>query len=42
MAAAEYRLNLFERILFGVAVALAMIIIAVRLGAIAAFWWFHH
>ncbi len=36
--ATGYELNRFERVLFGVAVALAIVIVAVRLGAMAALW----
>jgi hypothetical protein len=41
MATSGYELSRFERILFRLAVALALAIVAVRLGAIAALWWFH-
>ncbi len=40
--ATGYELNRFERVLFGVAVALAIVIVAVRLGAMAALWLMHH
>ncbi len=40
--ATGYELNRFERVLFGVAVALAIVIVAVRLGAMAALWLMRH
>jgi hypothetical protein len=40
--ASSYQLNGFERILFRVAVVLALIIVAVRVGAIVALWCAHH
>jgi hypothetical protein len=35
-------LNRFERILFRIAIALAVLIVAVRLGAMVALWFFRH
>jgi hypothetical protein len=40
--ASSYPLNAFERILFRVAIVLALIIVAVRVGAIVALWCVHH
>ena len=40
--AASYELNRFERALFGIAVALAIVIVAVRVGAMTALWLMRH
>ncbi len=40
--ATGYELNRFERVLFGIAVALAIVIVAVRVGAMAALWIMRH
>jgi Mg/Co/Ni transporter MgtE len=42
MAVSEWRMNRFERILFRAALILAGLIVAVRLGAVVAIWYFHH
>jgi len=42
MAALLRQLNPFERLLFGVALALAAVIVVIRIGAIAAMWYLHH
>lgn len=42
MPAQDWQLNRFERILFRIAIALAALILAVRLGAMAAFWLMRH
>ena len=42
MAVSEWQLNRFEKILFRVALALAAIIVAVRVGAIFVVWYLHH
>jgi hypothetical protein len=42
MPASEWRLNRIERILFRTAIALAIIIVAVRLGAMATLWLLHY
>jgi len=42
MVVSDLRLNRFERILFRVAIAVAATIVAVRVGAMAAFWLFRH
>lgn len=40
--ASGYQLNRFERILFRVAVGLAVVIVAVRVGAMVALWCVQH
>jgi hypothetical protein len=42
MPVSEFRLNRFERILFRLAIVLASVIVAVRVGAIAVLWFLHH
>jgi hypothetical protein len=42
MPVSEFRLNRFERILFRIAIVLAAVIVAVRVGAMAALWFLHH
>ncbi len=42
MAASEWGMNRFERILFRLALAVAALIITVRLGFIAVMWYLHH
>ena len=42
MPASDWQLNRFERVLFRLAVALGAVIIAVRMGAMAAFWLLRH
>jgi hypothetical protein len=42
MPVSEFRLNRFERILFRIAIVLAAVIVAVRVGAMAALWLLHH
>lgn len=42
MPASEWQLNRVERILFRTAIALAIVILAVRLGAMATLWFLHH
>jgi len=42
MPASQWQLNRFERILFRIALGLAAIIVAVRVGAMAALWLLHH
>lgn len=42
MSASEWQLNRVERILFRTAIALAIVILAVRLGAMATLWFLHH
>ena len=42
MPVSEFRLNRFERILFRIAIVLALVIVAVRVGAMAALWFLHH
>jgi hypothetical protein len=41
MPVSEFRLNRFERILFRIAIVLAAVIVAVRVGAMAALWLLH-
>lgn len=41
MPASEWQLNRVERILFRTAIALAILILAVRVGAMAALWFLH-
>jgi hypothetical protein len=38
MRTSEFQLNRFERILFRLAIALAVMIVAVRIGALVALW----
>ena len=42
MAASNWQLNRFERILFRIALLLGAILVAVRLGAMVALWFAHH
>lgn len=42
MPTSDWRLNRFERILFRTAIALAILIVAVRVGAMATLWVLHH
>jgi len=42
MAASNWQLNPFERILFRVALVLAGLLVAVRLAAVATVWYLHH
>ena len=42
MAAKELHLNRFERVLFGIALCLAVLILMVRIGAVATVWYLHH
>jgi hypothetical protein len=42
MAISNWQLNPFERVLFRVALALAGLLVAVRLGAVAIVWYLHH
>jgi hypothetical protein len=42
MPASEWQLNRVERILFRTAIALAIVILAVRVGAMATLWFLHH
>jgi hypothetical protein len=42
MAISEWRMNRFERVLFGLALALAVLIVFVRLGFVAVIWYLHH
>lgn len=42
MPVSDWQLNRFERALFRVAIALAALILAVRIAAMAAFWLMHH
>jgi hypothetical protein len=42
MAVSRWQLNRFERILFGAALALAVLIVAVRVGAILVMGYLHH
>ena len=42
MPTSRLELNRFERILFRIALALAVLIVAVRVGAMAALWLFRH
>ena len=42
MPASDWRLNRIERILFRTAIALAIVIVAVRVGAMATLWFLHH
>ena len=42
MAAANWQLNQFERILFRIAILVGAILVAVRVGAMVALWFVHH
>ena len=42
MAASRWQLNRFEQILFGTALALAVLIVIVRIGAIVIMGYLHH
>jgi len=42
MAASNWQLNRFERVLFRVAILLGAVLIAVRIGAMLALWLAHH
>jgi hypothetical protein len=42
MPVSDWQLNRFERTLFRVAMALGALIVAVRLAAMAAFWFMRH
>ena len=42
MPVSRWQLNRFERILFSVALALAALIVAIRVGAVAIIWYLHH
>ncbi len=42
MAVSRWQLNRFERVLFSLALALAALIVVVRLGSVAFIWYFHH
>ena len=42
MVVSRWQLNRFERILFGAALALAVLIVAVRVGAILVMGYLHH
>jgi len=42
MTASQRPMNRFERILFRVALALAALLIAVRVGAVIAVWYLQH
>ena len=42
MPASDWRLNRIERILFRAAIALAIVIVAVPVGAMATLWFLHH
>lgn len=42
MPVSEWKLNPFERILFRVALVLAFVLIAVRVGAVLVLWYAHH
>ncbi len=42
MPTAGYQMNRFERVLFRLAIVLAVVIVAVRVGAMVALWLFHH
>jgi hypothetical protein len=42
MAVSAWQMNRFERILFRVAVCLAGLIVAVRIGFVAVMWYLHH
>lgn len=38
----SWQMNRFERVLFGAALILAALLVAVRLGFIAVVWYLHH
>ena len=42
MPTSEPQLNRFERILFHIALAIGIILVTVRLGAVAFVWYAHH
>jgi hypothetical protein len=42
MAVSNWQLNRFERLLFRVALAVAVLLVAVRVGAVLAVWYLHH
>ena len=42
MPVSDWQLNRFERILFRLAIALAAVIVGVRVGAMAALWLLRH
>ena len=42
MAVSEWQMSRFERILFRIALALAVLIVAVRLGAVMVVWYLHY
>ncbi|MGB2606176.1 MAG: hypothetical protein WBC78_21395 [Candidatus Sulfotelmatobacter sp.] len=42
MPAFDWQMNRFERIMFRVALALAGLIVVIRLGAVAVIWYLHH
>lgn len=42
MATSAWQMNRFERILFRVALALAGLIVVVRIGFVAVMWYLHH
>lgn len=42
MPAFDWQMNRFERIMFKVALALAALIVVIRLGAVAIIWYLHH
>jgi hypothetical protein len=42
MSVSDWQMNRFERILFRVALSMAGLIIAVRIGAVLVFWYLHH
>jgi len=42
MSTSEPQLNRFERILFRIALAIGIILVTVRIGAVALVWYAHH
>lgn len=42
MPSSRWQLNRFERILFTLSLAVAALIILVRLGAVGVIWYMHH
>ena len=42
MATSRWQLNPFERFLFRAALTIAVLVVVVRVGAIAATWYLHH
>lgn len=42
MAVSNWQLNRFERVLFWLALALAGVLVAVRVGAMVVVWYLHH